>query len=47
MIFLGVQIDDNILGVCVHRGSSVCFAMVAVTGLITTDTLYFNFTMSF
>ena len=38
-IFVGVQIDNNILG--------VCFAMVAVTGLITTDTLYFNFIMSF
>jgi len=46
MIFLGVQID-NIFGVCIHRCSSVCFAMVEVTGLMTTDTLYFNFTMSF
>ena len=44
--FLGVQIDKNISSVCIHRCSSVCFAMVAVTGLMTTDTLYFHF-MSF
>ena len=45
--FLGVQIDDNISSVCICRYSSACFAMVAVTGLMTTDTLYFHFTVSF
>jgi len=39
--------DNNISSVCIHRFSSACFAMVAVTGLMTTDTLYFHFIMSF
>jgi len=39
--FLGAQIDNNISTGCIHRCSSVCFALVAVTGLMTTDTLYF------
>ena len=53
MKILGVQIDNNNLiityqeYVCIHRGSSVCFAMVADTGLRTTGTLYFHFTLSF
>jgi hypothetical protein len=45
--FLGAQIVNNISSGCIHRCSSVCFAVVAVTGLLTTDTLYFHFTMSF
>ena len=45
MKILGVQID-NISSVCICRCSSACFAMVAVTGLMTTDILYFHFTMS-
>jgi len=44
---LGVQIDNNTSSVCIHRCSSACFAMVAVTGLMTTDTLYFHFTVYF
>ena len=44
--FLVVQIDNNISSVCIHRFSLACFAMVAVTGLMTTDTLYFHFTVS-
>jgi len=39
--------DNTISVVCIHRCSSACFAMVAVTGLMTTDTLYFHFTLSF
>jgi len=39
--------DKNISSVCIHRCSSACFAMVAVAGLMTTDTLYFHSTMSF
>jgi len=45
--FLGVKIDNNISSVCIHRCTSVCFAIVAVTGQMTTDTLYFHFTVSF
>ena len=45
MKFLGLQID-NILSICICRYNSACFAMVTVTGLMTTDTLYFHF-MSF
>ena len=45
--FLGALIDNNISSVCINRCSSACFAMVAVTGLMTTDTLCFHFTMSF
>ena len=45
--FLGVQIDNNISSVCIHRCSSACFAMVAVTGLMTTETSYFQFTVCF
>jgi len=45
--FLGVQIDNDISSVCIHRCNSVCFAMVAVAGLMTTDILYFHFTVSF
>ena len=49
---LVLQIDDNltdnnISSVCIHGCSSACFDMVAITGLMTTDTLYFHFTMSF
>jgi len=40
------QPDYNIASVCIQRCSSACFAMAAVTGLMTTDTLYFYFTMS-
>jgi len=47
MTFLDVEIDNNISSVCIHRCSSACFAMVTVTGLMTTDTLYFHFTRSF
>jgi len=39
--------DNNISSVCTHKCCSICFAVVAVTGLMTTDTLYFHFTMSF
>ena len=39
--------DNNTSGMCIHRCSSVCFAMVAVTGLMTTDTFYFHFTILF
>jgi hypothetical protein len=46
MNFLGVQIDNNISSVCIHRCSSACFVMVALTGLMTTDTLCFHFTLS-
>ena len=35
---LGVQIDDNISSVCICRSILACFAMVAVTGLVTADT---------
>ena len=45
--FIAVQIGNDIASVCIHRCSSACFAMVAVTGMMTTDTLYFHFTMSF
>jgi len=49
--FLGVKLitqpDSNIGSVCIQRCSSACFGMVAVTGLMTTDTLYFLFTMPF
>jgi len=37
--FLGVQIDNNTSSVRIHRRSSACFAVVALTGLMTTDTL--------
>jgi hypothetical protein len=48
----GVQIDNNlpennISSVCIQRCSSSCFAVVALTGLMTADTLYFHFTVSF
>jgi len=43
----GVQIDNNTSGVCIHRCFSVCFATVAVKGLMTTVTLYFHLTVSF
>jgi len=33
--------DKNISSVCIHRYSSACFTVVAVTGLMTTDILYF------
>ena len=41
------QPDNNTSSICIHRCSAACFAMVAVTGLMTTNTLYFHFTMSF
>ena len=44
--FCGLQID-NISNVSIHRRSAACFAMVAVAGLMRTDTLYFHFTVSF
>ena len=45
--FLVVQIDNNLAdknvsSVCIHRCSSAYFATVAVTGLVTTDTLYWD-----
>jgi len=45
--FFDVQIDNNISSVCIHRCSSALFAMVAVAGLMITDTLYFHFNLPF
>jgi len=51
--FLGVQIDNNlkpdnnVSSVCIHRCSSACFAMMVITGTMTTDILYFHSTVSF
>ena len=38
---------NNISSICICRCNKACFAMVAVIGLMTTETLYFHFTMSF
>jgi hypothetical protein len=35
-----IELDNNVSTVCFHRCSSACLAMIAVTGLMTTDTLY-------
>ena len=39
--------DKSIPSVCIHRCGSACYAMVAVTGPMTTDTLYFHFFIFF